>query len=556
MRTAKPDVCPKDVNALTSALLILVFVGGATVRELLRDLWAIPVACVKGFGSRPRRPLLLIFLAAVATAWSQDPSLIGKEVAIPRHLQDGEEYELSIPKLIQFGEKVFTAKWTIQEGQARPHVKGLPTGPQLSDPSEPLAFPRNFNRISGPDSNSCAGCHNEPFIGGGGDRATEVFVLGQRFDFVSFDHNDMISTKGATDERGQFVTLQTIANERKTIGMNGSGFIEMLARQMTADLQAIRDSVTPGTARALITKGVSFGMLARRIDGTWVTSGVQGLPAPSLASAGHPPSLIIMPFHQAGAVVSLRQFTNNAFTHHHGMQSEERFGIGVDEDGDGFVNELTRADITAVTIYQAALPVPGRVIPDDPKAEKAARIGEVRFAQIGCATCHIPALPLTNRGWILSEPNPYNPAGNLQPGQAPALSIDLTSDDLPGPRLKPDSHGIVWVPAYTDLKLHDITSGPGDPNAEPLDQNQPIGSPGFFAGNTKFITRKLWGVGNSGPYMHHGKFTTMREAIEAHSGEALASRQAFDGLAAYDRDSVIEFLKSLQIVPPETHSKD
>jgi len=104
------------------------------------------------------------------------------------------------------------------------------------------------------------------------------------------------------------------------------------------------------------------------------------------------------------------------------------------------------------------------------------------------------------------------------------------------------------------LKLHDITSGPTDPNAEPLDQNQPLGSPGFFAGNSKFITRKLWGVGNSGPYMHHGKFTTMREAILAHAGEALAARQAFESLAAYDRDSVIEFLKTLRILPAEAQS--
>jgi CxxC motif-containing protein (DUF1111 family) len=132
------------------------------------------------------------------------------------------------------------------------------------------------------------------------------------------------------------------------------------------------------------------------------------------------------------------------------------------------------------------------------------------------------------------------------------LNIDLTSDDLPGPRLKPDEAGIVWVPAFTDLKLHDITSGPGDPNAELLDQNQLTGSAKFFAGNTKFITRKLWGVGNSGPYMHHGKFTTMREAILAHSGEALSSRQAFEALSAYDRDCVIEFLKTLQILPPGT----
>jgi hypothetical protein len=499
-------------------------------------------------GSLVAAVAVLLTLAAKA----QDGSLIGKEIAIPRHLQDGEEYELSIPKLIKFGEKLFTAQWTVQEGQGRPHVKGTAAGPPLSDPSEPLIFPRSFNRISGPDSNSCAGCHNQPFTGGSGDRATEVFVLGQRFDFISFDHNDMISTKGATDERNQFVTLQTIANERKTIGMNGSGFIEMLARQMTADLRTIRDSITAGTVWPLMTKGVSFGTLARRIDGTWDTSGIQGLPAPSVASAGHPPSLLVMPFHQAGAVVSLRQFTNNAFTQHHGMQAEERFGI--DEDGDGFVNELTRADITAVTVFQAVLPVPGRVMPEDDEAQKAAMLGDMRFQQIGCASCHIPALPLVNRGWIYSEPNPYNPAGNLQSGQAPALSVDLTSDELANPRLKPDGEGIVWVPAYTDLKLHDITSGPGDPNAEPLDQNQPIGSSGFFAGNSKFITRKLWGVGNSGPYMHHGKFTTMREAIEAHAGEALTSRQAFDALADYDRDCVIEFLKTLQILPPGTKS--
>ena len=73
-------------------------------------------------------------------------------------------------------------------------------------------------------------------MGGGGDRVTEVFVLGQRFDFASFDQSDSIATRGAVDEQGSFTTLQNIANERKTISMNGSGFIEMLARQMTADL--------------------------------------------------------------------------------------------------------------------------------------------------------------------------------------------------------------------------------------------------------------------------------------------------------------------------------
>jgi hypothetical protein len=289
----------------------------------------------------------------------------------------------------------------------------------LSNPSEPLVFPCNFNRISVPDSNSCSGCHNELFVGGGGDHVTDVFVLAQRFDFVTFDRSDTTFTHAALDERGEPVTLQNIANERKTIGMNGSGFIEMLARQMTTDLQTIRNATVPGTSHTLVRKGVSFRTLSRRLDGTWDASGVQGLPL-SLASAdaSHPPSLIIMPFHQAGAAISLRQFTNKAFPHHHGKQPEERVGIDVDEDGGGFANELPRADIPAVTDYQVTLPVPGRVIPDDPDVVEAIHRGEQRFSQLGCASCHIAELPLVDKRWNYTEPNPFNPSGNLPIGGA------------------------------------------------------------------------------------------------------------------------------------------
>ena len=38
-------------------------------------------------------------------------------------------------------------------------------------------------------------------------------------------------------------------------------------------------------------------------------------------------------------------------------------GVDTDLDGDGFTNEMTRADVTAVSLWQAALAVPGRVIP-------------------------------------------------------------------------------------------------------------------------------------------------------------------------------------------------
>jgi len=246
-------------------------------------------------------------------------------------------------------------------------------------------------------------------------------------------------------------------------------------------------------------------------------------------------------------VISLRQFTNNAFNHHHGIQTEERFGIGVDADGDGFVNELTRADVTAVTLFQATLPVPVQVVPADVDIANAIGNGRKVFLEIGCGRCHTPRLPLDRKGWIYTEPNPYNPPGNLQPGDAPALAVDLTSDELPGPRLKPTGN-IVWVPAFTDFKLHDITSGPDDPNREPLDMNQPAGSPAFFLGNSRFLTRRLWGIANQHPFGHHGIYTTMREAVLAHHGEAEDSYNRFQNLSQYDQDSLIEFLKSLQIV--------
>jgi len=486
------------------------------------------------------------FLGSVFLGGAVLAAPYGREVAVAHHLQDGEEFLINRFALLAHGKLLFEAVWTDQEGGGRPLTKG--TGKPLSDPSDPLVFPRNFNRISAPDANSCAGCHNKPRTGGGGDIVANVFVLGQRFDHLTFDPNDSLTTKSSHDERGDFARLDQVANSRATIGMFGSGYIELLAREMTADLQAIRATVAPGSSAGLVSKGVHFGTLKRQADGSWDTTGVEGLPASSLKSSGpsDPPSLILRPFHQAGAVISLREFTNNAFNHHHGIQTTERFGKDTDPDGDGFTNEMTRADVTAVTLYQATLPVPGRVIPRNRALEDEVRLGERAFAAASCTGCHVPALPLNSPRFV--EPNPYNPSGNLQTGQAPDYAIGLNSATLPGPRLRAEN-GVTMVAAYTDLKLHDITSGPDDPNREPIDMLQAAGSDPFFAGNGSFLTKKLWGCGNEPPFFHHGKYTTMRAAILAHAGEAQASTDAFRALPENEQDAVIEFLKTLQVLP-------
>ncbi|MEI7870301.1 MAG: di-heme oxidoredictase family protein [Candidatus Methylumidiphilus sp.] len=334
------------------------------------------------------------------------------------------------------------------------------------------------------------------------------------------------------------------------LGVRNVGYIEMLARQITSRLQSLRNGLAAGQSVKLLAYGIDFGQLSRKADGSWDASGVKGLPPPSISSTGpsNPPSLLILPFHQAGAVVSLRVFTNNALNHHHGIQSTERFGLNVDADQDGIANETTRADVTALTVFQATLPPPGRLIPRNRDIENAVRLGEDKFVAVGCASCHIPALPLVNNNQVYSEPNPYNPAGNLQPGSvSKPLTVDLNSYYLPFPRLD-GNRGVTWVPAFTDFKLHDITSGQNDPNREPINMQFKPGSAQFRAGNGQFITRKLWGIANEPPFFHHGMFTTLREAVEAHAGEASTSMAAYRALSSAEQDAIIEFLKTLQVV--------
>ena len=330
--------------------------------------------------------------------------------------------------------------------------------------------------------------------------------------------------------------------------MNGSGAIEMLAREMTEDLLTIRDQATAQAARAktnvtipLTTKGVSFGQLTAHADGTLDTSAVEGVD----------PDLVIKPFHQKGVVNSVRVFTVSAFNQHHGMEAAERFGIGQkdsagntittnDFDGDGVPDELSVGDITAATLFQVALNVPGRVIPRDAARRAAAERGEQLFATVGCTECHTAELPLRSRHF--SEPNPFNPPGNLRVQDVRRrYTFDLTHD-IPRPRLQRAGKGAV-VHAYTDLKRHVICDG-----QDPFFCDEQLVQGGVPT--DQFLTRKLWDVGNSAPYGHRGDLTTITEAVLHHGGEGRAARERFAALAAEQRAEIVEFLKQLQVLPP------
>jgi hypothetical protein len=470
--------------------------------------------------------------ALVGLAFSTFPSPvpaagpdIGERPAIAHHLdqQDIENGAMSLNELFVAGQLLFDARFNILDGQGRPESTG--TGATRA-PGQPA-----FIRTSGPDANSCAGCHNQPASGGAGDIVANVFVLAQALDPVTD------SVDGA------------FSNERNTLGMFGSGAVEMLAREMSADLIAIRETArqeavedNEAVTLPLVSKGISFGEVTVLPDGRVDPSGIEGVDW----------DLIVKPFHQKGAVVSLREFSNNAMNHHHGMQSTERFGAGNDADNDGVADELSVGDITAVTIYQAALAAPRPAQVHGSHANHAVRSGQETFGAIGCGRCHTPVLVLEDR--YFSEPNPYNPPGNLRPNDvAKPFEFDLVASSA-SPFVKSAGGRRVEVRAFTDLKRHDLNDGELDHfDNEQVPQGTLAGfaSPAAFTipppprPTGSFLTRKLWDSGNSDPYGHRGDLTTLTEAIWFHGGDARAERDAFFALPAARQAEVIEFLKSM-----------
>ena len=174
----------------------------------------------------------LIAAAPIACADQDESSptpVIGDEPAITRHISqdDIDAGKYDIEELIEHGRMLFEASFNTLDGAGRPELTGDGTARGAR------SMPQNFNRISGPDANSCVGCHNLPSTGGGGDNVANVFTQATENAFVDFDGNII--------EGGPNQTLMTVGNERGTVGMFGSGLVELLAREMTIELHAARD---------------------------------------------------------------------------------------------------------------------------------------------------------------------------------------------------------------------------------------------------------------------------------------------------------------------------
>lgn len=415
-------------------------------------------------------------------------------------------------------------------------------------------------------SQSCGECHNTPFAAAAGLATTNR---------VNDPNEDGLPP----------------FNTRSTTSLFGDAVVQLLAQEITEDLHSIRDEAareageSAGTPvrKSLSSKGIDYGAIVATADDAgevaFDVSGVRGVD----------PDLVVRPIGWKGDVPTVRVPVVGASAGLMGMQAEELLWfpppdreVDPDADGDGVERELSVGDVTAMTIYTAAQEVPqslerlaelGLVAAPDEATLAEIRRGRSAFETVGCAACHIPELRLANT--VFEEPtlrgngNYYNQRlAERDPGYDPERPVrfDVLLDSQE-PRVETHPDGGAIIRMYGDLRRHNMGQHLADPTGPEFSITASF-VPTTVDGEvvvidpTAFLTPELWGVGNTGPWLHDGRAGTLEEAVLLHGvddppvvgdpgrSDAQESRDAFAALSNEERRSLVIFLLSLRTFSP------
>jgi hypothetical protein len=409
-------------------------------------------------------------------------------------------------------------------------------------------FQRKFNRnqgqgprVEGPDINvnivagaglvdSCAGCHGRP--------------------------------RGSAGFGGDVVTRP---DSRDAPHLFGLGLKEMLADEITDDLRDIRSDAIrlarqfrQSVTKSLNSKGISYGSITARPDGSVDTSRVRGVD----------PDLRVRPFFLQGGTISIREFAVGAFQAEMGLQavdpdlaraarggrivtpsgmvldgSRDRIEApptddpNADPDGDGVVNEVPEALVDHMEFYLLHYFKAGTGEQNSTTAR-----GRDLMRAIGCTSCHIQDLRIDRDRRVADvetvfDPSRGNPFNRLF---ATATAFFTEVDDGSGhPTIKRANGGpFVVRNIFTDFKRHDL-----GPNFHEINYDGTL--------QREFLTTPLWGVGSTGPYGHDGRSNNLMDVILRHGGEAQTIRNRFASLGSSDRNAILAFLNTLILFAPD-----
>jgi mono/diheme cytochrome c family protein len=358
--------------------------------------------------------------------------------------------------------------------------------------------------------------------------------------------------------------VATRPDSRDAPHLFGLGLKEMLGDEITEDLRATRARAVIA-ARALgkavivplASKGLRYGTITALPDGTVDASKVEGVDA----------DLRVRPFFAHGGTASIREFVVGALQNEMGLQAVDpelwaaSFGGRVvspagrvfdgsrdtiegpptadpaaDLDGDGVTNEAPTALVDYLEFYLL-----NYFPPASGEQSEQTQAGRRLFGEAGCASCHVPDLPISRDRRVASVRTAYDPVHgifNALYATATPLHGDVDDGSAFPHRKSPLGKPFLVEGIYTDFKRHDV--GPAFYEREYDGQLR-----------TQFLSTALWGVGSTGPYGHDGRSMTLQDVIMRHGGEAQGARANFARLPAGAQQAIVAFLHSLVLFPPD-----
>ncbi|MFK2823142.1 di-heme oxidoredictase family protein [Arcobacter sp. YIC-80] len=167
------------------------------------------------------------------------------------------------------------------------------------------------------------------------------------------------------------------------------------------------------------------------------------------------------------------------------------------DEPNGGEPEVSEVALQQVVDFMTALSVPDRRINNQENFDEGSKI----FETIGCASCHRPTM---------------------------TTGISNKFSSLSNQKIYP----------YTDLLLHDM----GEKLSDGVKEKDARGS--------EFRTAPLWGIGiveqkEGARFLHDGRASSIKEAIEMHGGEAQNARDKFMKLEVTDLEKLMEFIKAI-----------
>lgn len=322
----------------------------------------------------------------------------------------------------------------------------------------------------------CASCHNVPVIGGGSPM-TEMRAGARDADgtFRVVGGTTLYQMFSIPDHRcqSQVPVEATVVARRMSIPLFGAGLIEAIPDETLLALEDPFDRDRDGiSGRAAVITDVATGQ--RRVGR----------------------------FGWKAQVATLLTFSGDAYTNEMGITNDlfpqEAYG-GISEARMRECDRVSdpedipdpRTGKRAIDNFEAFMkflaPLPRGPITDQ------ARIGEQVFGELGCASCHTPALTT---------------------GANASAALHRRT-----------------VPLYSDLLLHDI--GTGDGIAQEAAQPGEIRTPA------------LWGLRFRRPLMHDGSAMTPADALRQHAGESAAVMERYRRSSDEMRRALLAFLDSL-----------